>query len=421
MDEGQALLPRKINHIQARICKMDHEDLSVYFGFDCAAHPFSDCGQLSILQWVFRMVCSNSTVRAINEVRADNLTHPILTTSNLDTRDPWWVFCCFILFYVISKSYGMGVLRIVKKSPRFGILFVSIILALIFTCLDIIVSIHNFIGETDGINPFWKLSLVFKCLTDAILLDDFKTELKRLGIKRMKRDEKRRESFALTLDDEYAQDSDEEAAMHFSNGNTDQRTTNGYAHRASISQPARKDDNLEASEQVEFMEALNSHDSRLSSDRESRRDSLQRHRVGQGGYPATKLPRFFAAIKPGKKSKASKGAVVRNNSNTDSILSQSDEEEKTDRNGKKPRRDDDDIGPDEVRYDDDALEMARQEQARTIAELTRRKNSASGGGLSPPYDTDKRIQKKRAASRDFFHDLSDIDDDDSRPSSSHRP
>lgn len=31
-----------------------------------------------------------------------------------------------------------------------------------------------------GINPFWKLSFVFKCLTDCVVLDDFKTALDRL-------------------------------------------------------------------------------------------------------------------------------------------------------------------------------------------------------------------------------------------------
>jgi hypothetical protein len=33
----------------------------------------------------------------------------------------------------------------------------------------------------DRINVYWKLALVFKCLTDNIMLDDFKTELKKLG------------------------------------------------------------------------------------------------------------------------------------------------------------------------------------------------------------------------------------------------
>jgi hypothetical protein len=31
-----------------------------------------------------------------------------------------------------------------------------------------------------GINPFWKLAYVFKCFTDTIILDDFKTALDRL-------------------------------------------------------------------------------------------------------------------------------------------------------------------------------------------------------------------------------------------------
>ena len=31
-----------------------------------------------------------------------------------------------------------------------------------------------------GINPFWKLAFVFKCLTDSVVLDDFKTALDRL-------------------------------------------------------------------------------------------------------------------------------------------------------------------------------------------------------------------------------------------------
>jgi hypothetical protein len=31
-----------------------------------------------------------------------------------------------------------------------------------------------------GINPFWKLAFVFKCFTDTIILDDFKTALDKL-------------------------------------------------------------------------------------------------------------------------------------------------------------------------------------------------------------------------------------------------
>lgn len=38
-----------------------------------------------------------------------------------------------------------------------------------------------------GINPFWKLAFVFKCLTDSVVLDDFKTALDRLRAFRVTR------------------------------------------------------------------------------------------------------------------------------------------------------------------------------------------------------------------------------------------
>lgn len=60
-----------------------------------------------------------------------------------------------------------------------------------------------------SINPWWKLSLVFKCLTDTIMLDDFKTELKRLGVKRMREDELRRRSFALVADPSVSKEDDD--------------------------------------------------------------------------------------------------------------------------------------------------------------------------------------------------------------------
>ena len=39
-----------------------------------------------------------------------------------------------------------------------------------------------------SVNPYWKLALIFKCLTDNIVLDDFKTELQKLGDVRLKRE-----------------------------------------------------------------------------------------------------------------------------------------------------------------------------------------------------------------------------------------
>lgn len=40
----------------------------------------------------------------------------------------------------------------------------------------------------DGLNPFWKLAMVFKCLTDSIILDDFKTALDRVMRYKMRRE-----------------------------------------------------------------------------------------------------------------------------------------------------------------------------------------------------------------------------------------
>lgn len=63
--------------------------------------------------------------------------------------------------------------------------------------------------------------MVFKCLTDSILLDDFKTELKRLGMHRLQRDEARRGTIALTVDDDephaYEDDKVEQRELEFSN------------------------------------------------------------------------------------------------------------------------------------------------------------------------------------------------------------
>ncbi|KAI9923375.1 hypothetical protein MW887_009925, partial [Aspergillus wentii] len=35
-------------------------------------------------------------------------------------------------------------------------------------------------GLPTGVEPFWKLAFVFKCLCDTIILDDFKSALDRI-------------------------------------------------------------------------------------------------------------------------------------------------------------------------------------------------------------------------------------------------
>ena len=57
----------------------------------------------------------------------------------------------------------------------------AMVLSIIFIVLDVL-SVTSVLKNSlpVGINPFWKLSFVFKCLTDAVVLDDFKTALDRL-------------------------------------------------------------------------------------------------------------------------------------------------------------------------------------------------------------------------------------------------
>ncbi|KAK5099186.1 hypothetical protein LTS08_005765 [Lithohypha guttulata] len=337
-------------------------------------------------------------------------------------RDPWWVFCSAIFCFVLARSYGMKITMIIKRSPRFGILFASLILALIFTGFDVAASIHPFIGDTDGINPFWKLSLVFKCLTDAILLDDFKTELKRLGVKRIKKDERRRASFALTLSDDHTHDSDEEAAMHYSNGTidtTDVRTNSFALHPSSSPHNRKKNSDVGDSEQVEFMSALHTFPSQLSSDRESRRPSMQRAQIGQGGTPATKLPRLFAAIKPGRKAKKPTAEPARNDSigTSDTEDLQPEMQESKSKSKAKTIT----AGSDEIVWEDDSLQRAKEEQARTIEELKQRQeNSATRMSAASPHSADRlRQQRRQNLRRDSWDELNELDEEeDEGPSSS---
>jgi hypothetical protein len=60
-------------------------------------------------------------------------------------------------------------------------MLVAMLLSIAFLVLDIC-SVTDAVKSVlpVGINPFWKLSFVFKCLTDSVVLDDFKTALDRL-------------------------------------------------------------------------------------------------------------------------------------------------------------------------------------------------------------------------------------------------
>ena len=61
-------------------------------------------------------------------------------------------------------------------------MLLAMLLSIAFIILDIL-SVTDALKSSlpVGINPFWKLAFTFKCLTDAVVLDDFKTALDRLS------------------------------------------------------------------------------------------------------------------------------------------------------------------------------------------------------------------------------------------------
>ncbi|EXJ84719.1 hypothetical protein A1O3_05389 [Capronia epimyces CBS 606.96] len=96
-------------------------------------------------------------------------------------RDPWWILAACLLMYNIKTKYDLTLTQIVRISPRFAVMLGAMILSICFIILDVL-SVTAALKSVlpVGINPFWKLSFVFKCLTDSVVLDDFKTALDRL-------------------------------------------------------------------------------------------------------------------------------------------------------------------------------------------------------------------------------------------------
>jgi len=193
-------------------------------------------------------------------------------------RDPWWIFTNVVLLHVIRKSYGASVFNLIGQSPRLGILLAAICLAITFTIMDILSSVIGSLSTVDGINPYWKLSLVFKCLTDTIMLDDFKTELRKLGFARLERDEARRKSNALVTKDSFAGRHDEVENVG---------PANGHAQNMSLGEMLTSDDQLESQ--------LSIH--------QDRRKSSTRVALGKVGTKISKLPSLGQNNDPWLKSK----------------------------------------------------------------------------------------------------------------------
>ncbi|MCJ1465986.1 hypothetical protein MMC07_004605 [Pseudocyphellaria aurata] len=97
-------------------------------------------------------------------------------------RDPWWIFTTCRLVFIIKRDYFWRLKELIRTSPRFGVLIFCMCLSIGFLVVDVVVTAAGKTGRI-GINPYWRLALVFKCASDTIFLDDFKSVLDCIKVK----------------------------------------------------------------------------------------------------------------------------------------------------------------------------------------------------------------------------------------------
>jgi hypothetical protein len=132
--------------------------------------------------WILEIYANFAFFHGVNDLFLSTRPYEALC------RDPWWILTTIYLFWVIKKQYEMTIKEIIRISPRFGIMLLAMLLSIVFIILDILaVTKAMRIPGPVGINPFWKLAFVFKCLTDSVVLDDFKVALDRLRAFRISR------------------------------------------------------------------------------------------------------------------------------------------------------------------------------------------------------------------------------------------
>jgi hypothetical protein len=91
-------------------------------------------------------------------------------------RDPWWIFTTCKLVHAIKRTYGLRIGALATVNSRFGVMLLCMALSLVFLVVDAAVSAAR-ASSSSGINPYWRFALVFKCASDTIFLDDFKSVL----------------------------------------------------------------------------------------------------------------------------------------------------------------------------------------------------------------------------------------------------
>ncbi|KAB8227969.1 uncharacterized protein BDW43DRAFT_304267 [Aspergillus alliaceus] len=121
-------------------------------------------------------------VTAVGLIISWSLHNVIAWMKGSTLQRPWWIYTACNIFWVIKRHYSFGAIELIRGAPRFGLMPISICLSIVFMLLDLSAVTDVIRGAVDrGINPFWKLCLVFKCLCDMIILDDFKTALDKLS------------------------------------------------------------------------------------------------------------------------------------------------------------------------------------------------------------------------------------------------
>ncbi|KAL4744843.1 hypothetical protein BDW72DRAFT_212065 [Aspergillus terricola var. indicus] len=89
--------------------------------------------------------------------------------NNINRIDPWWICTACSLFYAIKCSYNFGTVELATVSPRLGIMLASMCLSIVFIVVDTcsVLGVSDSASLPIGVQPFWKLSLIFKCLCNA--------------------------------------------------------------------------------------------------------------------------------------------------------------------------------------------------------------------------------------------------------------
>ncbi|OIW31291.1 hypothetical protein CONLIGDRAFT_543206, partial [Coniochaeta ligniaria NRRL 30616] len=138
----------------------------LYIGTVIAVQPY----------WVLEIAANFTYFNKINDLFLHTRPFEALC------RDPWWIFTTINLFWNIKYRYSFGLIELARISPRFAVMIASMCVSIVFILVDIL-SVTKVLSLelANGINPFWKLAFVFKCLTDTIILDDFKTALDKLS------------------------------------------------------------------------------------------------------------------------------------------------------------------------------------------------------------------------------------------------